>query len=141
MKTYLLMYRITGETRHAFDLERGVPASQDSEATLPLHQILQKRLVETHARIDGNIIDVGLGAFAPIVILKLRDRLQVVAAHALGVEHQLVRRLHILELDQPLEGEMNLGLIENVKQNDLIARDGVDDADFAAPAPDRSAGR
>ena len=50
-----------------------------------------------------------------------RHRLQVVAAHALGVERQLVGRLHVLELDQALEREMHLGLVEDVEQDDLVA--------------------
>src|SRR5262249_25449054 len=96
-------------------------AARESESTLALNQILQQRLVETHAGIDGNIIDVGLGAFGAIALLKLRDRLQVIAAHALGVEDEFFRRFHVLELDQPLERKMYLGLVENVEQDDVVA--------------------
>src|ERR1700682_97870 len=64
---------------------RDLPAKSASEPTLPLDQILHECTVEVHARVDGDVVDVRLGALPAIKLLELGKRFQVIAAHAARV--------------------------------------------------------
>src|SRR5260370_22112090 len=92
-----------------------------SKPFLSLQQILHQRLVETDARIHGNVIDVSFGAFSPVKVAKFLDRLQVVAVHAAGVDHQLLVILDVFKLNRAVKGKMDLGLMENVEEDDFVA--------------------
>src|SRR4051794_24337696 len=49
----------------------------------PLQQVLHQRLVEADARVDGHVVDLGLGALGPVRLAELRHGLEVVLAHPL----------------------------------------------------------
>src|SRR5438552_1869268 len=83
--------------------QRGGSCMGELEPPLPREQILQQRLVEADAGVDGDIIDVGASAVGLVALAKVLDRFQVVAAHPFGIERQLALLLHVAELDDPLE--------------------------------------
>src|SRR5947209_19776683 len=85
----------------------GINEPTPLKAPLPLEQVLQQRLVEADAGVHRDVIDVGLGALAPVALLERAHRLEVIAAHAPGVEGQTILTLHVLELDQALNGEVD----------------------------------
>src|SRR5438445_3253804 len=95
--------------------------SFSSKPLLSLQQILHQRFVKTDASIHRHIIDVSFRAFGPIKIAKLLDRPQIVAAYAARVHHQLGVILDILKLDSAVKGKMDLGLVEDVEDDDLVA--------------------
>src|SRR5437773_12492893 len=95
--------------------------SFSSKPLLSLQQIFHQRLVKADAGVHRHIIDVSLGAFGPIKIAKLFNRLQVVAAHSSGVHDQPLVILHVFKLDGAVKRKMNLGLVEDVEDDDLVA--------------------
>src|SRR5258705_308939 len=82
------------------------------ELALSLKEVFHQRLVETDARIHRHIIDVGVGAFSAIKLAKLLDRAEIIRTHSLGIDRQLVRCLHVLELDQTFKGKIHFRFIE-----------------------------
>src|SRR5260370_18242212 len=92
-----------------------------SKPFLSLQQILHQRLVETDARIHGNVVDVGFGTFDPVEVAKFLDRLQVIAAHAAGVDHQLLMILNVFKFNRAVKRKMDFGLIQNVEKDDFVA--------------------
>src|SRR5258707_8797455 len=91
-----------------------------SKTLLPFQQILQEGLIEADARIHRHIIDVSLGAFGLELLSELLDRLDVIAAHALGVQREALIFFNVLEFDDPVERKVHLGLVQDVKKNDLM---------------------
>src|SRR5262245_36293886 len=96
--------------------------SHSSETPLPLDQVLHERLVEAHTGIHGDVVYVCLCAFRSVEVLKVGERLKVIGTHASRIDGKFLVVFHVLKLDHSLEREVNLGFIEDVKENDLVSR-------------------
>src|ERR1700676_3771619 len=92
-----------------------------SKSLLPLQQVLHQRLIKADTRIYRHVVDIGFGAFAPVKVLEFRNCLDVVGADAFGVHRELRLFLDVLEFDNAIEREVDFRLVEDVKENNLVA--------------------
>src|SRR5437660_11870334 len=105
---------------HSADDRSAIPL-HESKPFLPLHEVFHERPVETHARVHRHIVDVRFPALRAVKLLELAQRLQIIAAHVAGVDGQALVLLHVLELDDAVERKMNLGLVQDMEEDDFIA--------------------
>src|SRR5262245_44342341 len=91
-----------------------------SEAALPADEVLHERLVEADAGGHRHEVDAAAAAGVLVALAEGADGLEVVVAHAGGIEGEAVGALDVLELDDALEGEVDLGLVEDVEEDDLV---------------------
>src|SRR5208337_3674384 len=74
-------------------------------------------------RMQRNIIDAGANAIRPVTGLKILDLLEVIGLDGIGIDLQDLPGLIILQLEHALEGKHGLGLVENMKDDDVVTRE------------------
>src|SRR5204863_6430284 len=88
---------------------------------LAAQQILHQRLIEVDASIHRHIVDAGARAVFPVAILELLQMIEIGSTLAEPIDRKDGALIRILHLVQPLEREMDLGFIENMEDDDVVA--------------------
>ena len=85
-------------------------------------QIAHQCLIKRHAGVDRDVIDPGAEAFLAVAGPERGDLFEVVGLDGVGVDLQPFVGLVVFQFEHPVEREEGLGLVEDVKDDDVVAR-------------------
>src|SRR5262245_13771994 len=94
---------------------------EPSAAVLAADEVFEEGFVELHAGVERDVIDARLKAFFFVEGAEALQLTLIVLPVTAGIDDDFFLRLGVLELDHSVVGEVDLGLVEDVEQNDVVA--------------------
>src|SRR5262245_24185728 len=103
-----------------------------SRLALPGEQVAHQSLVERHPGMQRHVINASADTIVAVRAAELRDLIEIIGLDRLGVDLDRFAGLVVFEAEHTLEGKFGLGLIEDVKYDQVVppepqAMDGLQD--------------